>query len=100
MRTHERYFLISAKKETRSEERSALCLKLPRIIRCAQLCHVLSDTMRYRANNFLRLASVNLKKSNVRYITILQTDQRERLTKSEESPYKSPTYLLESRDVK
>jgi len=74
MRTREGYFLISAKKK-RSEERSALRLKLPRIIQYAQLCHVLSDTMRYRANNFLWLVSVNLKKSNVRYITILQTDQ-------------------------
>jgi len=37
------------------------------------------DTTRYRANNFLRLASVNLKKSNVRYITLLWIDRQERL---------------------
>jgi len=53
------------------------------------------DTTRYRANNFLRLASVNLKKSNVRYIMLLRIDRQERPTKSERSPFKSPTFLHE-----
>lgn len=58
------------------------------------------DTTRYRANNFLRLANVNLKKSNVRYITLLRTNRRERPTKSERFPHKIPTCLLGTRDAK
>lgn len=33
------------------------------------------DTTRYRANNFLRAANLDFKKSNVRYITLLRLDR-------------------------